>query len=180
MKGTKLEFTVGPGGWLQAVARRGDGPLEAVFALRLRRDAEGAWEPEGSFYVMPVTAENIRAIPLRRILVAVAASEALQARLAARLGEKVPEVGSIDFHKSLSGFVLPELPPLVRPAGRNLSDEFYAAVADRYRDAAARALNPRTAIAEAAGVSTDVAGRWVREARKRDLLPPTRTGKVKV
>jgi hypothetical protein len=41
-------------------------------------------------------------------------------------------------------------------------------------------LNPRSAIAEAAKVSTDVAGRWVREARKRGFLPATDPGKVSV
>jgi len=67
---------------------------------------------------------------------------------------------------------------LKRPAGRNLPDEFYATVAERYRDAAGRGLSPRAAIAEAAGVSADVAGRWVRQARKRGYLPPTEPGKV--
>jgi hypothetical protein len=62
-------------------------------------------------------------------------------------------------------------------SGRLPVGEFYAAVADRYRDAAARGLSPRTAIATAADVSTDVAGRWVREARKRGLLPATDPGK---
>jgi hypothetical protein len=179
MTAATLEFTVGPGGWLQAVKLRDDA-IESIYAIRLTQDRNGEWQPEGSFHVVPVSPENLRALPLRRILVAVAASEGLRTQLAARVDENVPEVGSIEFHQALSGFVVPEPPPLVRPAGRNLPDEFYAAVADRYRDAAARGLNPRTAIAEAADVSADVAGRWVREARKRGLLPPTKTGKVAV
>jgi hypothetical protein len=180
MTQTRLEFTVGPGGWLEAVELGSDGDLESVIALRLKQDAEGVWQPEGTFYLLPVTPERIRSIPLRRILIAVAASEALRSGLAARQDEDVPEPGSDDFHRALGGFIHPELPRLERPATRNLPDEFYAAVADRYRDAAARGLNPRRAIADAADVSTDVAGRWVREARKRDLLPPTKTGKVAV
>ena len=110
---------------------------------------------------------------------AVAASEGLRERLVAGLDKEAPEPGP-ELLKALSGFVHPEFPPLERPEGRNLPDEFYATVADRYRDAAARGLNPRSAIAEAAEVSTDVAGRWVREARKRGFLPATEPGKVKV
>jgi len=156
------------------------GNLESVVAVRLAPDADGAWKPDGTVYVRPVTQENLRVPPLRRIVVAVAASEGLQASLTARLDDAVPDPGSNDFLKALSGYVHPELPSLTRPTGRTLSDEFYAAVADRYRDAAARGLSPRSAIATAADVSTDVAGRWVREARKRGLLPATDPGKVSV
>ena len=65
-----------------------------------------------------------------------------------------------------------------RPAGRNLSDEFYATVGEAYRVAVERGEAPRTTIAESAGVSTEVAGRWVRQARKRGYLPATEPGKV--
>ena len=61
---------------------------------------------------------------------------------------------------------------LERPPGRRLNDDFYAQVADVYRRVAGRQKNPRTVIAEAAGVSTDVAGRWVYEAP--EARPPRR------
>jgi hypothetical protein len=179
MRKTTLEFTVGPGGWLQALVHDAGGNLESV-AVRLAPDVDGNWWPVGSLYVEPLTQENLRLLPLRRILIAVAASPGLRESLTARLDEVIPDTGSVEFKQALSGYVHPELPPLERPAGRNLSDEFYAAVADRYRDAAARGLSPRSAIATAADVSTDVAGRWVREARKRGLLPATNPGKVSV
>jgi hypothetical protein len=178
---TKLEFTVGPGGWLQTFVRGASGEIESVVALRLTPVADGNWQPVGTLQVQPLAQETLRVLPLRRILLAVAADPGLRASLTARLGDVVPEpVGSDDFLKAFAGYVHAELPPLKRPAGRNLPDEFYATVAERYRDAAARGLSPRTAIAEAASVSTDVAGRWVRQARKRGYLPATEPGKVGV
>jgi hypothetical protein len=62
--------------------------------------------------------------------------------------------------------------------GRRLDDDWYAKVGATYIAAKDRGLKPRMAIAELAGVSTDVAGRWIYEARKRGHLPPTRPGRV--
>jgi hypothetical protein len=179
MRNTTLEFTVGPGGWLQTMVFGSDGRLASVIAVQLEQ-VDDEWKLDGALYVAPLAQEVLRALPLRRIVAAVAASEPLRQQLEARIDEDVPKVGSDAFRKALSGYPHPELPLLQRPAGRNLSDEFYAAVADRYRDAVARGLNPRSAIASAADVSNDVAGRWVREARKRGFLPPTEPGKVGV
>jgi transposase len=52
------------------------------------------------------------------------------------------------------------------------------AVGEAYRVAVQRGESPRTTIAESAGVSNEVAGRWVRQARKRGYLPATEPGKV--
>jgi hypothetical protein len=111
---------------------------------------------------------------------AVNASESLSAKLEGRLTETSFEPGTLEFFGSFNDFVTPE-PPLTlsRPERRALSDEWYAEVAATYRAAAARGLKPRTAIAQAAGVSTDLAGRWVYEARKRGLLAPTTPGSVR-
>ena len=83
-----------------------------------------------------------------------------------------------EFLKAFDGFVVPEALKIVRPAGRNLSDEFYARVAEAYLAALENGLGPRRTIAESAGVSNEVAGRWVRQARKRGYLPETEPGKV--
>jgi hypothetical protein len=48
-----------------------------------------------------------------------------------------------------------------------------SACGSRLRQAIGRGLKRRTAVAEAAGVSVDVAGRWIYEARKRDLIRET-------
>lgn len=152
----------------------------AEFYVRLTRRRDGEWVPQGTLYVPGIAPETLRSLPLRRILLAVGADESLRRDLEARLNDDVPEVGTNEFHAAFAGFVHPE-PPLTleRPRGRKLADDFYEKVADAYRAATARGLRPRTAIAETAGVTTDVAGRWVREARKRGLLPPTSPGRVK-
>lgn len=178
MQRTELELTAGPGGWLQVTISR-FGEVEDVH-LRLRRTDEGTWVPQGTLYAPPLSPEKLRTIPLRRILVAVAASDAARNDLEKRLTESTPEPGTKGFYESFTGWVHPEppLPKLERPSGRRLSDDFYAGVATLYRAAAARGLNPRITVAEVAGASTEVAGRWVREARKRGQLPPTTPGKA--
>ena len=181
MQRTELDLQAGPGGWLQVTISR-DGEFGDVY-LRLRRTGEGTWVPQGTLYAPPLSPELLKAIPLRRILVAVAASDAARNDLEKRRDETAPEPGSPEFAEAFAtGWLHPEPPPLKlkRPRGRRLPDDFYAAVANLYLQAAARGLNPRTAVAEAAGATTEVAGRWVREARKRGQLPPTAPGKVEL
>jgi hypothetical protein len=67
-----------------------------------------------------------------------------------------------------------------RPPGRRLDDSFYQRIGVVYRQAVGRGMKPRQAIAEAASVSPDVAGRWIYQARKRGLIPKTSAGKVTV
>ena len=183
MEETWLEFTVGPGGWLH-VGVRSKLRMEQYVCVRLRPDKKGRWGSDGTVFVSGLTPEGLRAIPLRRILLAVEASESLREKLALRLEEVAPDPGVEfdEFMRAGSGFLVPEpIPPpvkLERPAGRNLPDVFYEAVGDAYRVALRRGEAPRTTIAEAAGVSSEVAGRWVRQARKRGYLPATEPGKV--
>jgi hypothetical protein len=181
MEKTTLEFTVGPGGWLHVGIWSEQGTLRFL-AVRLRPNKKGRWELEGTLFLAGLTAESIRTVPLRRILLAVEASESLRQKLAARLEEPAPDPGTKEFMKSGDGFLVPEPPPvrIKRPSGRNLSDEFYVTVGDAYRVAVERGEAPRAAIAESAGVSNEVAGRWVRQARKRGYLRATDPGKVSV
>jgi len=177
VKRFELEFQDGPGGWVEADVI-GEGEY-APFFVRFRLDKQGGWAPDGALYVPGLSPETLRAIPLKRILLAVGASESLRAALQRRLTETVPEVGTVEFHRAFTSWVHEEPPlRLQRPKGRALPDEFFAKVAETYRAATIRGWPPRTAVAEAAGVSTDVAGRWVREARKREYLPATEQGKV--
>jgi hypothetical protein len=177
MEKSSLEFAVGPGGWLQVVFRPEDGSAERLY-VRLWRDGDGHWHPQGTLYG-GVTPEALPKIPLRRILLAVAASQSLRDKLAARLDDSAPEPGETnEFLSAFDGFVVPEPVKIKRPAGRSLSDEFYARVAEAYRAALENGLGPRTTISESAGVSNEVAGRWVRQARKRGFLPETEPGKV--
>jgi hypothetical protein len=175
----RLEFLDGPGGWLQVLVRRPSRPTESIW-IRLKPTADQEWIPTGELFVADLTPQLLRDIPLRRILLAVAASDALRTRLARRLKQRVPADSEALF-RAFEGYAIdePEL-ELRRPAGRYLSKEFYAEVARFYRSAVERGLKPRKAIAEAAGVSNEVAGRWIRQARKQDLLPATEPGKVGV
>ncbi|MGH2934980.1 MAG: hypothetical protein ACRDL2_10775 [Gaiellaceae bacterium] len=189
METTRLDLYDGPGGWLCAFTRPTvDRPLEPHESIwiRLAPAADETWAPTGELYMPGVTAESIRKVPLRRILLAVNATDELRRDLEKRLDDEVPAIGSSAFLKACTGYVHKEpeqrpLAPLVleRPAGRYLSDAFYARVAETYKTAVERGEKPRSAIAAAASVSSEVAGRWVREARKRELLPATEPGKVR-
>jgi hypothetical protein len=173
----ELTLAAGPGGWVEAHLLEA-GPTSPCW-VRLMRDGD-LWHEWARFELLTGTAAR-SPIPVHRIVIAVNASEGLKDRLAERLEEDVPELGTADFLKAFDGFLTPE-PRFVlkRPAERRLDDDFYRTVARAYREAAARGMNPRTTIAEDACVSAEVAGRWIYEARKpsRGFLPATAPGKV--
>lgn len=152
---------------------------EALHAwVNFRRAADGHWKTIALFCLEP-TPEALRSLPLHRIEVAANAGGSISEQLAARLDEPPPTIGSAEFREAFSGWVQPEPAlELRRPPGRRLDDDWYVKVGATYIAAKDRGLKPRTAIAELAGVSTDVAGRWIYEARKRGHLPPTRPGRV--
>ena len=58
------------------------------------------------------------------------------------------------------------------------SDEFYVAVAEIYRHLVAVSARPVAELAEANGVPRSTGHRWVKEARRRGMLPPGRPGKA--
>jgi hypothetical protein len=179
VKRIELELQDGPGGWVEAVVFEEAGGEYKPFYVRFRPDKSERWSPHGTLHVPGLSPETLRAVPLKRIALAVEASTLLREALARRFDEPVPEVGTREFYDAFTGWVHEE-PPLTleRPKGRALPDEFFAKVAETYRAATIRGRPPRTAVAEAAGVSTDVAGRWVRVARDRGYLPATEQGKV--
>ena len=67
--------------------------------------------------------------------------------------------------------------PVIR--GLQLDDDHYDRVARIYSRAANRGVAPRKAVAETMQVSPPTASRWISEARRRALLPPTTPGKVR-
>lgn len=69
----------------------------------------------------------------------------------------------------------PEL-VVVEPAVRPRPDEFYQRVADAYGLAAAGSHKPAVVVAEASGVDVERIHRWIKEARRRGLIPPARRG----
>lgn len=138
------------------------------------------WRPTTLFQV-PLTPDRIRALPLHRVEIAVNANAQVRDTLATRINAPIAETGTPQFIDEFMGYGHhPEAPiTLERPSGKLLTDEWYGKVADAYVMAAARGLKPRKTIAEVAGVSLDVAGRWIYEARKRGLLAPTQPGRVR-
>jgi hypothetical protein len=171
MATSEIHLIPGPAGWVQARFTL-DGRRYRVF-VRFEPDAKGQWKP--AEWAIPGYRDDVlRQVPHNRIRKAVAADEQLKAKLAGRLSEE-PEpgfrsaFGEAERHKPIQ---------LRRPKSRRLDDVFYRQVAYAYRQAIGRGLNPRQAIADAAGVSPDVAGRWIYQARKRELIPRTTPGKV--
>lgn len=67
--------------------------------------------------------------------------------------------------------------PLTRPDGSD-PEEFYARVADAYREFAPQVRYPAIKMAEEADVPVTTVHRWIREARRRGKLPAGRKGKV--
>jgi len=66
----------------------------------------------------------------------------------------------------------------VADGARGRPDRFYRDVARAYRDLAQSSARPAADLAEASGVPTTTAHRWIKEARRRGFLPPGRPGKA--
>jgi hypothetical protein len=169
MADSEIRLIPGPSGWVQARFGR-----HHAF-IRLEPDAQGRWQA-AEWNIPAYPPDVLRRIPHHRILQAVKASDRLIDELANRFEEEAEPGFRHAFGEPERG--KPIL--ITRPRGRRLDDSFYARVAFVYRQAVGRGLKPRAAIAEAADVSPDVAGRWIYEARKRGLIPKTRPGKVTV
>jgi hypothetical protein len=178
MRPTELTLLVGPGGWLQADVTDATQRLGQAF-IRFTRDNGHRWQPIARFELSPTDA-SARAVSLRRVTLAANANDAVSNALASRLNEHVEPLGTAGFLLSFSDYAKSERVSLKRPPGRRLDNDWYANVAAVYRDAVARGENPRSAIMDAAGVSSDLAGRWVYQARQRGLLAKTNPGQVPV
>lgn len=68
-------------------------------------------------------------------------------------------------------------PRLTRPNGKD-PEEFYARVAEAYREYAPHTQAPAKEMATEAGVPITTAHRWISEARRRELLPVGRKGRA--
>ena len=117
-----------------------------------------------------VTARGLRQIPLARILTALAGeslSEEGRKWMAQQLGEELAHVTA------------PRFEPTRTPRGKRIPDEWFATVADVYREALI--VNPRNPykhiIAELV-TSEPTARRWVRRARDLGLLGEAAHGRA--
>ncbi len=77
----------------------------------------------------------------------------------------------------LPGISGADRPRLTRPDGTN-PDAFYAQVAAAYREYAPQGRAPAVQIAREASVPVATVRSWIREARRRNHLPPGRKGKA--
>ena len=107
----------------------------------------------------PVSAGTLRAIPVGRI--EAAANAQLQATPTAAHRPKARIAASLRSN-----------------AVRGYPDAFYDAVASVYRHLAGTSSRPVGDIAAANDVPVTTAQRWVKEARRRGLLPPGQPGKA--
>jgi hypothetical protein len=174
----ELRLQPGPGGWVAATLHEDDELVPSARAfVQFGQGRAGRWEAVALLMIEP-SVKSLRSIPIHRIEVAVNADDRVSKQLHDRLDKPVARLG-LPFLRQFQGYPAAEQPlRLERPASRRLNDAWYKQVANTYRQAAARGLKPRKAIAETANVSQDVAGRWVYEARKRGFLPRTSPGKV--
>ncbi|HET7490228.1 MAG TPA: hypothetical protein VFJ85_20050 [Acidimicrobiales bacterium] len=108
-----------------------------------------------------VSAEVLRGIPVGRI----------EAAANAQLHHRSPGVPSRQPRARIRA-------SLRSNAVQGYPDAFYEAVATTYRHLAATSSRPVVALAEANDVPVTTAQRWVKEARRRELLAPGRPGKA--
>lgn len=158
------------------------GPDGVRVNVRLNRDAEGRWVVAGLLIEgKAITGETLRRIPLARLEALANTDLASLALTLEQAGAPPSDDGlTLGDLRSLAG-VAPaptaRRPSLRRPDGSD-PDAFYREVATAYASAAAESSRPAAALAEEAGVPVTTVHRWVREARRRGLLPPGKKGKA--
>jgi hypothetical protein len=182
MANDEIRLTPGDGGWVRARFKPRELPEQTAY-VRFTLD-DTRWRATELWLRDPSPA-LLRALPLNRIVHAVNARENGQIAFGLAAGYQNPSPVDLPAHfKDKRRRIVQQPLKLERPAGRKLDDSFYEQVGSVYRQALGRGLKPRRAVAEAAGVSPDVAGRWIYEARKRipktspGFIPKTSPGKV--
>ena len=178
MQRTELELQARPGGWVDVTISQ-DGEFWDVH-LRLRRTDDG-WEPQGTLYARRLSPQTLKAIPLRRILAAVAASDALRNDLEKQFEEPAPEPGSDELKKwprPQPGLTLSRCPPSSGRGGAG--SRTTSTPPSQICTARPPPWAESTHGCRRAGRNVDRSRRpLVREARKRGQLPPTAPGKAK-
>jgi hypothetical protein len=173
MTNDEIHLTHGDGGWVRARFKPRDLSWQTVY---VRFTPDGTRWRATELWLRDPSPGLIRALPLNRIVHAVNADGHVAFGLTA--GHENPSPADLPAHFKDKRRRIVQPLKLERPAGRRLDDTFYERVGFVYRQALGRGSKPRRAIAEAAGVSDDVAGRWIYEARKRKFIPKTKPGKV--
>jgi hypothetical protein len=142
--------------WLDPTATR-----DAVVRVRVGVGDDGRMHLVDLHVEGRVSAEVLRAVPVGRI------EAAANAQLHPTAPEAPPRARSA------------AIPQRLRTnAVRGYPDAFYDSVASAYRHLATASPRPVADLAAANGVPTTTAQRWVKEARRRELLAPGRPGKA--
>jgi hypothetical protein len=100
---------------------------------------------------VPITPQDLRRIPLKRLAAAAALFD---------------QGGEFDWTR----FNTPEKQPPCKPGPRGYGDEHYADVAQLARDAVRMNISARQHISRNKHVSVHAADKWLKECRKRGLL----------
>ena len=184
---TVWEVKVGPGGWAtvsQHVIASAVSSVERVL-VRVEPDDAGRYRVQELHLFsagMPVTAERLRAIRVSAIeqVLNLPEERAAIQREYTRGGtpnlETFAERFTAPREQMRTGALAPKGPvsgtsaSALRAPGRSYPDDFYERVAAEYRNAFRRGARPVAAIAVAAQVPRSTAARWVKEARRRELL----------
>lgn len=125
-----------------------------------------------------VSSADLARIPLRRMAAKLLASraEAHWQRAAASTNREVNAAIAAGFYMGLARqYAAGKTDPLGRP-GRRGPDDFYRELAAIYLGLALESNRPSAVIAEREKVPAPTVQRWVREARRRKLIPPARKG----
>jgi hypothetical protein len=173
MTNDEIHLSVGDGGWVRARFTPRDLSEQTAY---VRFAPHGTRWRAVELWLRDPSPGLLRALPLNRIVHAVNASG--QIAFGLKVGHENPSPVDLPAHFKDKRRRIVQPLKLERPAGRKLDDSFYERVGFVYRQAVGRGLKPRRAIAEAAGVTPDVAGRWIHQARNRDFIPKTSPGKV--
>jgi hypothetical protein len=173
---------------------RQEPPLPAGVLVRVAVVPDGRLVLTGLRVEGGPTAELLRSIPVGRIEAAANAQltvvdDAVVPAGMARhrpSGTRVPRASELGWDTVDPGRARerPPMPPRLSrgaepSAGRRgHPDAFYRNVAVAYLDLAQASSRPAAELAEANGVPSTTAHRWIKEARRRGYLPPGRPGKA--
>jgi hypothetical protein len=155
--------------------------------VRIRvEDVDGAFRPATvavtRFDGRPVTGEELRAVPLRRLSDALTVKEVSKAvrdawsqRGAPDLSPATPRdvalerVHDFPVREPTDKASTPTTTSVATSRAKK-DDAFYAGMADRYRTLSATSRRPAVELAEEEGVKVSTVHRWLREAKYREAL----------
>jgi hypothetical protein len=164
--------------WRHKEPQEGAG-LPGPMLVRFVEDDDGRLEPIELCGLEPLTADSLRAVPIGRI-----AAWANAPEVGPQIRRHINEPGpgdAVSTQSRATGRVKPldrwSSARLRIPDKRPYGDEFYGQVAAKYSALAEQTSRPAAELAEVNGLKAATVHKWIREARRREFLPPGRQGK---